>query len=427
MEISRQYPPDDEIDLFELFSSLFQQWRWLVGITLLGVAVSVIVALQMPKLYEVTAKIAVPNTADVAAMSVRGYGDQTAGALFKKLHQNLASGDELSHFISAGQWAEKFNPEGGDDKLDAGTVSKINKDFSVTQLAPLKEKGDANAPAPTLLAVTLWSEDEQLAVVFLTDYIGTANERLIDSIRNDGLQRRVVELERIRAEIELLRNNEAVKRGLVVQKMDADNRRKIEALSQSIDLLVKKQQVDDELRLAVLNEALTVALTMKIKTPTTIEAMAESKSKASATEISVTTNARSDLFLMGSDYIQAQIKNLQTRKHKSLFVKEISSIKKQIGEVQGDTVLAALKARKNDDPFIEGLPVLLKKIDELERLTFDYSGVQLYRWDAKASPDGQAEKPRRGLIVAVGSVLSMFIGVFVALIAGAIKRRKALA
>jgi uncharacterized protein involved in exopolysaccharide biosynthesis len=41
--------------------------------------------------------------------------------------------------------------------------------------------------------------------------------------------------------------------------------------------------------------------------------------------------------------------------------------------------------------------------------------------------DGQAEKPKRVLIVAVGSVLSFFIGVFVALIVGAVNRRESVA
>ncbi len=64
---------------------------------------------------------------------------------------------------------------------------------------------------------------------------------------------------------------------------------------------------------------------------------------------------------------------------------------------------------------------------KLESLTFDFSGVQLYRWDKKASIDGKAEKPKRALIVAVGGVLSGFIAIFVALIAGAVKRRRVLA
>jgi len=425
MDIAERYPADDEIDLFELFASLGQQWRWWVGITVLGVVVSIVIALSIPKQYEVTAQIAVPNTADVAAVSVRGYGAHTAGTLFERLYQQLTSGDELRRFIATTEWAEKLSPEGVGGKDGSEVAVKISKVFSASQLAPLKEKGAANDPAPTLLALTLWGEDELLAVEFLNDYISKASARLVESIKSGGIKSRELELEKTRAEIELLRDAAVRQRKLIIQKIEADNQTKVKTLSQSMDLLLKKQAIDDESRLAVLNEALKTALEMKIKKPTTIEAIAENRSKSSTTEISVTTNVRSDLFLMGSDYLKIQIKNLQSRKHKSLFVKEISSIKKQIAEVEADTVLAALKARKSDDPYIEGLPALLKKINKLEKLTFDFSGVQLYRWDKKAVVDGQAEKPKRALIVAVGSVLSLFVGIFVALIAGAVKRRKA--
>jgi uncharacterized protein involved in exopolysaccharide biosynthesis len=50
--------------------------------------------------------------------------------------------------------------------------------------------------------------------------------------------------------------------------------------------------------------------------------------------------------------------------------------------------------------------------------------VKLYTLDQQAVTDDQAEKPKRALIVAVGGVLSFFMAVFVALIAGAIQRRK---
>jgi len=114
---------------------------------------------------------------------------------------------------------------------------------------------------------------------------------------------------------------------------------------------------------------------------------------------------------MGSDYIKGVISNLKSRQQKELFIKEISGLKKQIEEIKHDIKLAALKARKNDDPFIAELPALLQKLSKLESISFD----------------GQAEKPKRALIVAVGGVLSLFMGLFAALIAGAVKRRKTLA
>ncbi|ORU92526.1 MAG: hypothetical protein A6F70_03135 [Cycloclasticus sp. symbiont of Bathymodiolus heckerae] len=101
---------DDEIDLFELFAPLIQQWRWLVGITLAGVLISAAVALSMPKQYEVTAKIASPNATGVAAISVRGYGSQTAGPLFEKFHKSLTSDVQLNNFVATGQWDAKLYP-----------------------------------------------------------------------------------------------------------------------------------------------------------------------------------------------------------------------------------------------------------------------------------------------------------------------------
>lgn len=93
--------------------------------------------------------------------------------------------------------------------------------------------------------------------------------------------------------------------------------------------------------------------------------------------------------------------------------------------------MASLKARVNDDPFIAGLQPLLNKLNRLnERKSQmasagDMVGQKIYRLDKKAVVDGKAEKPKRALIVAVGGLLSLFVGIFVALIAGAIKRRKA--
>ncbi len=415
---------DDEIDLFELFSSLAQQWRWLVGVTVAGVVLSVAIALSMPKQYEVKAQIALPNAVDVATISVRGYGDQTAGSLFKRLHQNLTSAVELGSFVSTAQWGAKLYPASADGKSDSEIAAKISENFSVQQLAPLKGKGDANDPAPTLLALTMWGSDEQLAVDFLNEYIDTTSTRLMESIKGDSLKRKALEVEEIQSEIALLRNNAKKVRFFSIQKQEGLNEEKIEVLSQAIDLLSAKFDLDTQSELAGLKEALNLAQVMKVKTPKTIESFAQSNSNSTNTGINITTKSREELFLMGSDYLKGRIKIIESRQNKALYVKEISAIKRQIEETKNDVKLAALKARKSDDPYIEELPALLKKLDKLQRLTFDFSGAKLYRLDKKASIDGKAEKPKRVLIVAVGSVLAFFVAIFAALIAGAIKRRR---
>lgn len=109
----------------------------------------------------------------------------------------------------------------------------------------------------------------------------------------------------------------------------------------------------------------------------------------------ISKNDESELFLLGSDYLEAKIKDLEER--------------------------------KNDDAFIVQLNSKKNTLRTLQTLSFDFTGVQLYRLDKQAAVDGRAEKPKRALIVAVGAVLSGFFAIFVALIIGAVKRRRELA
>ncbi len=282
----------------------------------------------------------------------------------------------------------------------------------------------------------------------LNDYIVKTNDNLIASIKKNGQRNRDLEVEKIQANILLLKNSANKVRSLAIQKVEETNQTKIKTLSQSVDLLrekakrvrllaIKKREesnqekldklsqsiellieqsgIDDESQLAKLNEALNISLAMGIKTPITIEAFSKSDISRSKTEVNVTTNSRTDLFLMGSDYIKGVIKNIGLRENKALFVKEISTIIRkieeiksdvalaalkarksddpyiaelpalfnQIKETKNDVVLAALKARKSDDPYIAELPALLKKLDKLENLTFDFAGSKLYRLDKK--------------------------------------------
>ena len=214
---------------------------------------------------------------------------------------------------------------------------------------------------------------------------------------------------------------------MLIEKLEAENLEKIKTLTQKIELLTTKFNYDLDAKLVRLQEALNIATKMKIKSPTTIESLGRKQMASSSTDVTITSNTRNDLFLLGPTYLATEIKNVKSRKGNLLLVPEISGINKQIEELKNNVRLAVLKERKNDDPFIEGLLPLVSKLDRLESLTFDFTGAKLYRLDKAAMADGKAEKPKRALIVAVGSVLSLFVGVFVALIAGAVKRRKGLA
>lgn len=87
--------------------------------------------------------------------------------------------------------------------------------------------------------------------------------------------------------------------------------------------------------------------------------------------------------------------------------------------------LSALKSRENDDPFIGALRGLQQKLSELQELKLDINKFGVVTVDQFALPAAKPIKPKKALILAVGGVLGLMLGVFVALIRRAVKNRKA--
>lgn len=366
MEISHQYQPDDEIDLFELFSSLFQQWRLIVGITVLGVVLSVVIALLIPNQYELTAQVALPDLSDVMTVTNKGYSERDTGRdtgrdaerLFQRYYNMLRSPVHFNRFVKQGEWLKRIYSSKVTENNRNYLLSKLRSDVDISIVSPKQPKNGKGLP-PRVLGVTLIGVDEVLTAEFVNQYIEYTGDSLLDKIKQDGKKSAVAEIEKIQADMAALRYEAKVGR---------------------------------EAELVRLEEALALAKKIGIKKPDSIRLYSQSNQRSINGLTSELSDDTKGLFLMGSEYLKGEINNLTTR--------------------------------KNDDPYISDLLPSLKRIKQLESLSFDFAGVKLYTLDQQAVTDDQAEKPKRALIVAVGSVLSLFVGVFVALFAGAVKRRK---
>jgi chain length determinant protein (polysaccharide antigen chain regulator) len=380
IEIAGRYTADDEIDLFELFDSLFQQWHWWVGITLVGVAISIVVAFSMPKQYEVTAQVTLPELSDVMRVVNNSYAEQDIGKdvernvernvgleaekLFQHYYHTLISPIYLNRFVEQGGWLEKiYGSEIIDDNRNY-LKSEVRGDVKITVVSPKKPKKGEELP-PRVIGVALTGLDEALTADFISQYIDYTSNSLLEEIKKTGRQQVVAEIEKIRADINILR---------------------LEA------------KIEREAQLVKLRDSLFLAKKVGIEKPDSIRLFTQANQRSISgltSSLSDLNDEGKDLFLMGSEYLEGEIDNLLTR--------------------------------EKDDPYISGLLPLIKRMKQLENLSFDFSGVKLYTLDQQAVIDGKAEKPKRFLIITVGSVLSLFIGVFVALFVSTLKRRKTLA
>jgi len=86
--------------------------------------------------------------------------------------------------------------------------------------------------------------------------------------------------------------------------------------------------------------------------------------------------------------------------------------------------LTVLKSRESDDPFILGLRDLQEQIDFLSNVVVDTSRVKVAIIDQKAIAPDSPVKPNKKLIVAVSLVLGLMLGVFIALIRSAVRKRR---
>jgi len=346
--------PEDEIDLFELFSLLMQEWRWLLGITLIGVSVSIAIALLTPKKYVVTAQIAIPSLLDVTLITNNGYVGYWPEKLFKEYLTAFKVQRKFNGFVEQGDWLSKFYPsvkKGGTE--EARQLSKLRELLVVETVVPKATKKGGSSPAE-VVEISLEGADEALVAEFVNKFIEYMSSDLLREISRNGQGLVRAETQKINKEMALLRSN------------------------------IKDQSAA---RLAELGEALVLAEKLEVKKSGSVRVYAQTADQGLSG-----LAAKQGLFLMGSGYLQGEID--------------------------------AIKGRSSIDLFISEMPSLKNQLEKLKLISFDFSEVSPFTLNQHAVMDGVAEKPKRGLIVAVGWVLTFFVAVFVALIMGAVKRRK---
>lgn len=78
--------------------------------------------------------------------------------------------------------------------------------------------------------------------------------------------------------------------------------------------------------------------------------------------------------------------------------------------------LELLRNRKSDDPFIEQLPAIFKRLELLDNIDLSPASIQVATIDEAARIPQEPIKPRKALILALGLVLGGILGIFLALI-----------
>src|SRR5690606_8874680 len=168
-----------------------------------------------------------------------------------------------------------------------------------------------------------------------------------------------------------------------------------------------------ENRIKELDEAIQIAKSLGIRTPTSPSAMSSSSAGGGVrTEI----NSREiPLYCMGVAALSAEREALQARASDDFIEPRISELQKKMDMLKHNRQVEVLKQRENEDLYLDELAVWSEEAARLDGINFDASTLQLARLDQPAQQPLNRLKPKRTLIMALGAVLGGMLGVFIAL------------
>ncbi len=233
-------------------------------------------------------------------------------------------------------------------------------------------------------------------------------------------------LNELKGKIDAARSNyETDKESKIAKLLEADRlkRAKLEDELGALRLQMKMERTD---RLAELAEAISIAKSMGIKTPTTPSSMADaSRSGSNQVMRTEVNNQKIPLYFLGTEALEAERAALQARTSDDFTNSRIAQIGKELQMLEVNREVEVLKNRGNEDIFLQDVEPLRAEVARLRGLNIDMSGLKLVTIDRRAQEPLSPIKPKKALVMILSLLAGLTVGVLIALGRHLLARREA--
>jgi len=233
-------------------------------------------------------------------------------------------------------------------------------------------------------------------------------------------------LNELKGKIDAARSNyETDKESKIAKLLEADRlkRAKLEDELGALRLQMKMERTD---RLAELAEAISIAKSMGIKTPTTPSSMADaSRSGSNQVMRTEVNNQKIPLYFLGTEALEAERAALQARTSDDFTNSRIAQIGKELQMLEVNREVEVLRNRGNEDIFLQDVEPLRAEVARLRGLNIDMSGLKLVTIDRRAQEPLSPIKPKKALVMILSLLAGLTVGVLIALGRHLLARREA--
>lgn len=418
MTVQYQTSTAEEIDLVELFRALWRQKLLIIGITVVVTLIAAAYAFLATPYYQTRTYLRPVPQSSLDQLNETGIYKLTPEEAINRVAGGLSSYDNrLDFFLSNQELFQQIEKHG--DSLEQAFADFNENAFEM--LFPDPKRTD-NSSAFVGLRLTYPKGMDGAAVV-------------------NGFVAHVLELERheIAEDLESLINNRLASLEMSIEAQRANysatKEAKIAALLEEDAL--KRAELQDELtalraelktrrtnRIQELNEAISIAESLGIRTPTSPSAMAESPRSGTQVIRTEVTNQKAPLYFMGTEALTAERDALASRTSDDFIEPRIAEIQSELAMLKHNREVEILKGREGEDLYLTNLAELREEAARLKGIKLDTERLRLVRLDQPALQSLKPIKPKKAMILALGIVLGGMLGVFVALVRSLVTRNK---
>ena len=403
-------PANDEIDLLQLTRFLFARKYLIACAMLVGAVLAGLYAYSLTPVYEASTILRPAALNDLDQLNRTEVYSLPPEEALKRVGASLDSYDtRLSFFVSNPELAKAFTKPGM-------SFDQAFDQFNTTALTIFQPDTKRSDLLSTYVGLSLRYPKGVEGAVLLNNFVQFAIQREKEQVAADLKVIVSNRLSEIDSKLDSSREAYKVgKAGEVALLLEADAIKRAELQDELIALRaqLKRQR---ENRIAQLAEAISVAKSLGIVTPSTPSAMASENASAQSNVMRTEVNNQAiPLYFMGTEALEAEKKVLLQRKSDDFADERVAAIFRELKLLENNRRSQFLLQRQNEDIYIKGIKELRSEKSRLLSINTNMSTLGLVNVDRQAFEPAFPVSPRKTLFVAVGGLLGLLsiLGVLV--------------
>ncbi len=400
---------DDEIDLVELFHSLFKQKYLILAVAAVVTLIAATYAFLATPYYQVQSVLRPVDRGSLDELNGTGVYELTPVEALNRVGAGLSSYENRLAFFRSNQNLFTGLIEPG-RSLEQIFEEFNSSAFTMLQVDPKKATGQSEFVG---LSLTYPRGVDGVEVVNgLVAFVLDVERARIDADLKVLIANRLFNIEQ---KIEAARASyDASKQAQIAVLLEQDTLRRAQ-LQDELQALRVELKTRRQSRIMVLDEAIQVAESLGIEKPTTPSSMSDSQRQGQVVRTEI--NSREiPLYFMGREALKAERDALNTRRSDDFIEPRVSEIEKELALLSHNRQVEVLEKRDNEDLYLKDLAEWRQEAAQLKGIKFDSSQLRLVRLDQQALAPLSAVKPKKALVIVLGLGVGLMLGVFVALL-----------